>query len=191
MTQIDDEREKRLREATRRFQRVALELHSESDRGCAVLLLCLLEDALKEMIVGFLVDGGADRTNSLAPPGRLKVAIDNAVLLGLLSERQARTFQSLVKVRNKFAHGVMEGLTFDSPEIASAVKSIAPAVQLPDAQDRELRSETIRKQFLTHASIVWIVMALRSAFTTRLQPAEDPDSSKIARDIYQAQFKQT
>ena len=135
-----------------RFGRLAEEFKRESDRGCAVLVLCVLEDALREVIKAFVVDPNKS-IDRLAPKGGLNVAIDSTVLLGLLTERQGRAFKQLVAVRNRFAHGVFEGLTFDTPDIAKMVREAETVIPLADGLklDDELNDKSVRTRFLQHS----------------------------------------
>jgi hypothetical protein len=158
-----------------KFERLAQEFHRESDRGCAIMIMCVLEDYLRAMIKALLPDPSA-KLGRLAPKGGIGAAIEVAKLLGLLSERQARSFQQLAEIRNKFAHGVMEGVTFDSAEIKRLVDEIEPAVPFP--RDTSINSDTPRGWFLVHAGNLCILMLIRTMAIQRLPTAPDFDATE-------------
>lgn len=162
-------------DSVRRFERFSRELQDESDRGCAILIMCLLEESLRDLIKALLPSENA-KIDRLAPKGALGIAIENAVLLGLLSERQGASFNALVKVRNKFAHGLLEGLSFDSPEIASVISSVPKAIPWPKGE--KLSNDTNRGRYLMEAGILFTLMTLKAYATTRLPAAVDFDASQ-------------
>lgn len=162
-------------ESVRRFERFSGELQDESDRGCAILIVCLLEESLRDLIKALLPNENA-KIDRLAPKGALGIAIENAVLLGLLSERQGASFSGLVKVRNRFAHGLLEGLSFDSPEISSVINSVPKAIPWPE--DEKLNNDTNRGRYLMEAGILFTLMTIKAHATSRLSQAVDFDASK-------------
>lgn len=156
-----------------KFSKLATEFREESDRGCAVLVMCVLEDCLQDMIRALVPDPEAKLGRLV--PGSAGAAIEVARLLGLLSPRQASSFGQLAAIRNRFAHSVMERLTFDEPSIAKMVGKIVPAVVLPSGAS--LNSDTPRGWYLMHAGILWILMTLRIEAIERLTAAPDFDAS--------------
>jgi hypothetical protein len=167
--------------AAEKWGQLAKEFHGESDRGCAVLVLCVLEELLHGMIRCRVVDPADDSIRYLAPRGRLSVSVEVAVQLGLLNKRQAKSFLGLVKVRNKFAHGVMRGLTFDTPEIAALVRSIEPGSRYPRHRNFEddLESDSIRMRFLGLAAVLVIWMTLVEPERLEAAPDPDPDAPRL------------
>lgn len=157
-----------------KFSRLATEFHEESDRGCAVLVMCVLEDCLRDMVRALVPDPAA-KLGRLAPSGGIGATIEVAHVLGLLSKRQADSFRQLVAIRNRFAHSVMEGLMFDEPSVAKMVADIVPAVALPG--DASLDNDTPRGWYLMHAGIFWILMTLKMEGIERLPEAIDFDAS--------------
>lgn len=154
-----------------RMGRLSEEFHKESDRGCAVLVMCMLEEQLHDMIRSRLPNPEA-KLGRFAPRGSLAIAIDNSVLIGLLTERQANVFRALAEVRNKFAHGVFEGRTFKSPEVDAIVGRIEPAVDLPDVK-KEMYGDTPRKLFLGHAGALATIMMVKTLYMERLPLAPE------------------
>ncbi len=104
-----------------RFRRFVDEFKEESDRGCAVLTLCVLEDASKNLFESRVETG---RVGSVWQRGALARNVERAVALGLLAQNEATSLLSLAEVRNLFAHRALERLTFDSPEVDSLVKKL-------------------------------------------------------------------
>lgn len=103
------------------------EFDKESDRGCAILTLCLLEESLVKLI-GSLLPGGDKDARHFLPKGRLAMGVANAHKLGLLDDRSFTTFKQLAEIRNIFAHGILEGITFQTDAIREKVSKLP----LPD-----------------------------------------------------------
>nr|WP_152029933.1 hypothetical protein [Pseudomonas sp. LPH1] len=102
------------------------EFHNESDRGCAVLTVCLLEETLLKVFSKVLPGGEASAKISM-PRGRLSAGVGNAEALGLITEPHTTNIKLILKIRNIFAHKLMAGLTFESQEIKEqAIKLILP-----------------------------------------------------------------
>lgn len=168
------EADKELRLAIERFGRLSQEFRDESDRGCAVLVMCLLEEALRDYLLAFVVDPEMS-IGRLMPKGGLGAGIESALLLGLLNKRQAKSFQTLANVRNKFAHGVFERLTFETPEIRSLILSCEPPVPLPEGYDwaSQLNDQSLKTRFLMLCSFIWIMLVLGQRFVERRTPPRD------------------
>lgn len=160
---------------TRRYRDFTLEFKGESDRGCAVLVLCVLEEHLQEMFRALIVLGTEKHVANLSPPGALQRALQNAQLLGLLSQRQSRSFGALANVRNAFAHRPMQKLTFESPDILSLLDSVPPAIDLPP--NIALVDNSPRTRFLLYASILWMIMLFKLPNVVRLAAAGDIPTS--------------
>lgn len=161
------------------FGQFAEEFRDESDRGCAVLVMCVLEDSLHDMFKGLLVSEGGHALSNLAPPGGLKKTLENAVALGLLSERQRRAFKALADVRNKFAHRPLQKLTFENPDIAALLRSAPLAAHLPMATASD---QTARTHFLLSAAILWVLMTFKIPKIQRLNAEVDYTTDSVAED---------
>lgn len=98
--------------------RLFAEFRSESDRGCAVLTVCLLEKALANVFAQVL-PGREPAARIFMPRGRLSVGISNAKALGLIADPNTTNLGLILKIRNAFAHKLMDGRTFESTEIRS------------------------------------------------------------------------
>ncbi|WP_336089973.1 hypothetical protein [Pseudomonas sp. CGJS7] len=144
-----------------KFMRLAEEFRDESDRGCAVLAVCVLEEMLATIVVK-AVSGAKLARQNLAPPGRLSLAIENAEMLGLIGADEAKSFKALVKIRNEFAHGVKEGLTFQTERIALLCRDLPlPVPEAVKTEVVDIRALTPRSKFLITASLIQFVQAIR------------------------------
>lgn len=98
--------------------RLFREFQSESDRGCAVLTVCLLEEMLANVFAKVLPEGRT-AARDFMPRGRLSAGVKNARALGLLAEPNLTNLSLIIKIRNEFAHRLLDGLSFESTEIRS------------------------------------------------------------------------
>jgi hypothetical protein len=103
--------------------RLRQEFCLESDRGFAILSVCLLEEALANVFAKVLPEG-KNTSRQFMPRGRLAQGVTNAAALGLITEPLIINLQLILKVRNTFAHKLLEGLTFESPEIRTHVMKL-------------------------------------------------------------------
>ena len=147
------------------------EFRSESDRGCAVLVICALEEALQSCIRKLIFDPDDKAAlRQLAPPGAMRAAITNARSLGLLDEEEAKNFLALTQVRNKFAHHPLVRLSFESPEITKEMKDLTTFVKPPFLAPA-LKSN--RERFLWAADMLYGRMQMRYQFIQRSSPIDD------------------
>lgn len=96
------------------------EFNTESDRGCAILTVCLLEETLLSVFAKVL-PAGKNSARDFMPPGRLSLGVSNAAALGLITEPEITNLKLILKIRNTFAHKLLDGLKFDSPQIKEYV----------------------------------------------------------------------
>lgn len=89
----------------------------ESDRGFAVLSMCVIEDLLRELVRRRLGEFEGEMFGLLAPTGRWKSLCSSAYMLGLITKTEKKDLEILVTVRNKFAHRATDNLSFEQPEI--------------------------------------------------------------------------
>jgi len=99
------------------------EFSGESDRGCAILTLCLLEECLAVLFSALLPAGESD-ARYFMPKGRLSFGIANAHKLGLLDDTTAASFKLLVEIRNTFAHGILDNVSFQTESIRTKVNQL-------------------------------------------------------------------
>ncbi len=152
-------------DATLRFGRFVEEFREESDRGCAVLVLCVLEEQLHGMFSAFLPDGDK-RLHNFAPRGSYARSLENAESLGLLSPKQCACFKSLVAARNKFAHNAIERMSFDAEPIRAMVLGIRPPVDFPKGVKPV--DDSVRTHFLMLAATLWMIMMFKTPEIQRL-----------------------
>jgi len=137
-------------EDRKKILRIVDEFKSESDRGCAVLVLCVLEDLLIEVVRHRLPPCSADELRALAPFGRLSATVSNAFLIGAISQRERDELNRLIKIRNKFAHNALEGMKFNHPDIRDMCKKL----ELADVFS-EFSSQVPRARFTISAVMVY------------------------------------
>lgn len=128
--------------------RLFAEFRAESDRGCAVLTVCLLEEALVKVFAKVLPSGNAG-ARTFMPRGRLSVGVGNAEALGLISEPHTTNLDLILKIRNAFAHKLMDGLTFETAEIRShSIKLILPNLDGVSAATRQRIQSNSRERYM-------------------------------------------
>ncbi|WP_185821649.1 hypothetical protein [Xanthomonas sp. GW] len=112
------------------------EFSGESDRGCAILTVCLLEEGLAHLL-GALLPGGLKDAKQFMPKGRLSMGIINSHRLGLISDEVASNLRLLIEIRNSFAHGILDNVSFRSEHIRTKVLKLAlPNLSaVPDVRD--------------------------------------------------------
>jgi len=98
--------------------------HRESDRGCAVLVMCALEDVARQAIKHRLGEFAGDMMGVLAPPGGWDRLIRSLRLLGLLSIKEAADLDLLRQVRNKFAHAAVKDLSFEHADVVPLIDQV-------------------------------------------------------------------
>lgn len=124
------------------------EFRLESDRGCAVLTVCLLEEVLAKVFAKVL-PGGEQTSRQFMPRGRLAQGVTNAAALGLITEPLVTNLQLILKVRNTFAHKLLQGLTFESPEIRSLVIRLTlPNLDGVSQSSRKRIEEVSRERYM-------------------------------------------
>lgn len=147
-----------------RISRFVDEFGSESDRGCAVLVLCVLEDALIEAIKKRLPECDSDALRQIAPYGRLSASVSNAYLIGVISHGERDELTRLIKIRNKFAHKALEGLSFDHPDIADMCSKLTLSNLFS-----ELPFNSSRGKFVMSALVLHTVLQEASTNIVRIE----------------------
>jgi hypothetical protein len=143
------------------------EFKSESDRGCAVLILCVLEDLLIEVVKHRLPPCSADELRALAPFGRLSATVSNAFLIGAVSQRERDELNRLIKIRNKFAHNALQGLKFNHPDIRDMCKRL----ELADVFS-EFSSQVPRTRFTISALLIYSSLHNSLGIVEKLKPLD-------------------
>lgn len=102
------------------------EFQDETDRGCALVALALLDERLKEILYAFLADTSTAKDlidGFNAPLGTLSSRIKACHSMGLISESEHNNLDTLRRIRNEFAHA-SHGVTFDHPDVAKLCNRI-------------------------------------------------------------------
>ncbi len=151
-----------------RFNNFKREFDEESDRGCAVLTLCVLEEALISAIERKLPPPPNSKHSTamrnFAPKGQLSKTVVNAYMLGVLPKEHLLVFEKLISVRNKFAHNALERLTFDDLEVQAWVRDI-------DIGDKGVSLEG-RSKFLIAAGDIFF--SLKTVPVNPIEPVMKP-----------------
>jgi hypothetical protein len=102
---------------------------NESDRGCAIIGLCLLEDFI-EKIYEHLLPNPTPKTVKLFTAGNLDQVIARTLALGLMDSEEATLFRRIAAIRNLFAHGGFDAMKFTDPEISKLVYALPDGINL-------------------------------------------------------------
>lgn len=116
------------------FSRFQKEFETESDRGCAVLTLCVLEEQLVKSMKRRLPDipkKQARQLQNFVPRGALSKSTVNAYLLGILTADELENFLLLVSIRNEFAHKALTDLRFTNDLIKNFTRDIKVGPTFP------------------------------------------------------------
>ncbi len=126
-------------DAPHEVRRLALFIHNfqkESDRGASLMAGSVIDEVLKEIIAGFLIN----KKESLrlldgfnAPLGTFSSRILAAYCLGLVEKHEYKELEILRRIRNAFGH-TWSDIDFSNPKISALVR------QLP-TKDTNLRSK--------------------------------------------------
>lgn len=102
-------------------------LHSESERGSAIVGAALIDDALEELLKTFMVKSLEKEdelfNGSFAPLATLSAKITLSYRLGLISPKVHSSLTLVRKLRNDFAH-VSRQITFETQSVHSRVRDL-------------------------------------------------------------------
>ena len=153
--------------------RLDAEFERESDRGCAILTLCVLEESLVKLFAALLPGGERDARHFM-PKGRLSIGIANAHLLGLIDEPTRDNFKLLTEIRNAFAHGILGGVSFSSSEILKKIVMLRlPNMDAVPQVRAELESDP-RRRFMTAADSLLFTLEWMAGKVVRISPTHVP-----------------
>lgn len=111
------------------------ELEGSSDRGIVLICCSIIEELLKELIQDFLIDDKKSRElfSGNGPLANAKNRVDMAYYLGLISENTRQNIVIMQRIRNKFAHRILD-VSFKSNDIINQVDSlqILPNMYIPN-----------------------------------------------------------
>lgn len=153
--------------------RLQTELKNESPRGVVLVATAMLEEALRELLSGFLVpnptssDTLFDGPNS--PFGSLSAKIDAAYRLSIVSDKFCRDLHIIRRIRNEVAHKP-QGFSFEDQgtreRIAALSQSHGIYLRSPDWLAQQPSPLSLRDQFLEAASwMLFFLVAERERIT--------------------------
>ena len=103
------------------------EFEKETDRGAAIFATSLFDEALKSLLISFLVSNTSSKDEIFegpnSPLSTLSSKITMTYRLGLLSDRFVRDLNLIRKIRNEFAHNI-QGCDFTHTGIQSRVQEL-------------------------------------------------------------------
>ena len=117
-----------------------VEFSTESDRGAAILSICVFEDFLTKLLRWRLGKMGDAYGKDLAPRGRLGVTIKSCGLMHLMSADEMEDARRLVKIRNEFAHKLASRMTFEDAWVKNELNQLKVLPrEMPDAHKRKAK----------------------------------------------------
>jgi mannitol operon repressor len=140
----------------RAFMATLTELHSETDRGVALVVTSCLDKILGDSIASFCIENDSSRAllNGFnAPLGTLSTKIAACHALGIISDDEMRECQILRRVRNAFAHEIE--VTFDK----GSVKDLCGNLSFPPPEE----NDNVRGRFVK-GSILLLINILNRPF---------------------------
>ena len=153
--------------------RLQSELQGESPRGVVLIATAMIEEALRELLLAFLVANASSNDTLLdgpnSPLGTLSAKVDAAYRLGLISHSFSRDLHVIRRLRNDVAHQP-KGFKFEDrgPEqrILALTKSHGLFTRSPRWVAQHGQPD-LRDQFLESAS--WMLFFL-AAERERIAP---------------------
>ena len=120
------------------FKQIFELLKTESDRGCALIAGCLVEDVLALTINCHLIDCGEAFRKKLfegsdAPLGTFSAKIKMGRALAIYDEKLQTRLGAAKDIRNAFAHA-LRPLTFDHPAVVTEASKLLYD-PLPEAEN--------------------------------------------------------
>jgi DNA-binding MltR family transcriptional regulator len=107
------------------------EMQKESPRAAVILSAAFLDENLRSLLAGFLIDQRSATDGLLdVPLGSFSARITAAYCLGLISQHERDDLDLIRKVRNQFAHR-LHNLTFDDAKIVAWCNSLNLPGSLP------------------------------------------------------------
>lgn len=134
------------------------EFQEETDRAAAVLGAAYLDECLKQLITGFLIDDSTKAANLLKGPLRSFASrISASYCMGLISENEYDDLQIILEIRNRFAHR-LHGLSFSD----SWVRDKCSELGLWKPASQWLKLDTARGRFTATTSVILMQLKLRT-----------------------------
>lgn len=155
----------------RNYKRFVEEFQAESDRGAAILPLCVLEQMLREGLAARLLIADKETMRRLAPRGSLTVLARNCRVVGLITASELKCIEDLGEIRGKFAHAALLKLSFDTASVAQLIDKLEPAVELIGL---ERSKNTRRNWYLIVVSTLHGMIFIRQSNIRRIEEPHLP-----------------
>jgi hypothetical protein len=153
-----------------RYNQFVDAFHTESDRGVAVLSMCVLEEIVREGVAKRLGPYKERLMPTLAPRGRWSTLADCAWMLGVLSAADRADLLILVDIRNRFAHRALQDLSFDHPDVVHQVGRLKVSERFDLEHDGEMSNRT---EFMNAVAALYFFVKFRLERHEVLPEAED------------------
>lgn len=153
-------------------------LSPESDRGCALMAGAFLDDRLKLLIQGSLIEERKLAKQFLAfngPAGTFSSRIDYAYLTALIPKSVHADLHLIRDIRNKFGHRI-DPIDFTTPEIRKRCEEFQNTNVPPDARPR-LKFTNACFGVLRSIDTAIICQVPRRAKEERLMSKEEKEAS--------------
>lgn len=156
--------------------RLVSELKDESPRGVVLIATAMLEEALRELLLAFLVPNASAADTILdgpnSPFGTLSAKIDAAYRLGLVSANFCRDLHLIRRLRNDVAHQP-KGFNFEEPATEQRVLALSKSHGLFARSPKWLKERgqpDLRAQFIEASSWMLFYLAAERERVTPLRP---------------------
>lgn len=162
-------------ESRSKFEQFTNSFIAESDRGVAVLAMCVLEEMLRNALGQRLGPFRNEMLPIVAPAGRWSVLLTTSEAFGLLSAMERRDLGRLVKVRNAFAHQALQSLSFNHHDIRHLIDQLETVDEMDKtARDAE-KIRSLRVKFIATVAVIYGLVAARAGVAKPLVPCKTPD----------------
>jgi len=139
------------------------EFEKETDRAAAIVGAAILDSTLESVLNSFLIKSSHPKNDSLfdgpnAPLSSFGSKIDIAFRLGLISEQMSKVLHIARRIRNSFAHDIVN-CNFKNQQVISLIHEMTTLVFKNKRKYKEARSyfaEGVRGDFqMCLSRIVW------------------------------------
>ena len=140
------------------------EFRAESERAAAILGAALLDECLRQLIAGFLVDDSKEVDRLMGVDGPIGSFSSRRLLaycMGLIGKTEYLDLEIIGRIRNDFAHD-LHGLSFSSQSVRDRCGELRLPKRLPNTRGLS----TARDQFS------WTIALLAAALIHRADEQE-------------------
>jgi hypothetical protein len=157
--------------------RLQTELKDESPRGVVLISSAMLEEALRELIIAFLVPNTSSSDTLFNGPtsafGSFSAKIDVAYRLGLISDKFCRDLHLIRRIRNDIAHNP-ESFSFESASAKERINALSQSHGIYARSPNWVKAQetiSLKDQFLEAASWMLFYMAAEHERVSTLKAA--------------------